>query len=85
MAWVFVAIATLSVVGAAFVGEQYASTIRPVWSPAMSLFEVARILSIGLIAWGLWNSGRGSLQIAAVVLFAFAGLWIAMERLTDNE
>ena len=63
-----------------YVASQRRESISPVFRPALRGWRVLRLLALVLIAWGLFISGRAALQLIAVAIALFAGVYIAVEQ-----
>lgn len=74
----------LASVTAFVVARQYRATITPFWRPGLTIWRSLRLLAFLLIAYGLFVSGSTALQTTAVLMFAFFGIYLAIERPYEN-
>jgi hypothetical protein len=74
---IFLAIA-LAGIATYLISRQYETWLRPKFRVGLKGWRIIRFLILLLIGYGLAVSGRFSMQIAAVLIAAFAVLWLTL-------
>jgi Flp pilus assembly pilin Flp len=89
MATVIAVLVAVVFVGAIAVARRYRNDIRSVWKPGLALWRIGRLVAVGLIAYGLFVSGRAFMQVIGLIVVAFFGFYLVLEEplehITDSN